>query len=560
MRTAAPLKNTSTKSALVSNSPHAGLLLQRKCDCGNSVVAGRECEECGKKELQRKFSIGASNDPLEQEADRVADQVLAVPAHAAVSGAAPHIQRFTGQSTGDAGTAPESVDQVLSGSGRQLDPALQQDMGQRFGHDFSQVRVHTGSTAEQSAREVNAHAYTVGQNIVFGSGRFSPELQEGRRILAHELTHVVQQSSGTTDMRIQRNVVEPARYRTVHENLFVSAPGGGSRLQWRDPSGADGGSAAEIKAVFRQHIEEQRSSLRLDETYIPPRTSEAQADTAAVSADARIRARFPMITAAMPEAQLRARVSRFGEERAGQDDFVQQWIENRLVSVTDIEEFDISSTDARYLQLISDIMHDDFIRRYSGMLAIRVAAFHEEDVQTGERSVFVNIGMPEELRLPTLLHELTHFYVHPIFLQWLQGTTNADFYGEGFTEYLARLIMTDAERDDNTNSYQDRWDAINTQVAQNVPDDDIARSYFAGEVWRVETRSTISRREAGVQLGLRESASVREERAVSQGSMGSVSIDMEYIFFETSRTDFNHVKEMKSRIGFLAVYSFKSRS
>jgi hypothetical protein len=67
-------------------------------------------------------------------------------------------------------------------------------MGQRFGHDFSRVRVHSGGAAEQSAREVNAHAYTVGHDIVFGAGRFSPGTHEGQRLIAHELTHVVQQS------------------------------------------------------------------------------------------------------------------------------------------------------------------------------------------------------------------------------------------------------------------------------------------------------------------------------------------------------------------------------
>ena len=144
--------------------------------------------------LQRKLSIGASNDPLEREADRVADQVMAASAHSAVSGAPPRIQRFAGQATGQADTAPASVDRVLASPGRPLDPALQQDMGQRFGHDFSRVRVHSGGAAEQSARDVNAHAYTVGQNIVFGAGRFAPGTHEGRRLIAHELTHVVQQS------------------------------------------------------------------------------------------------------------------------------------------------------------------------------------------------------------------------------------------------------------------------------------------------------------------------------------------------------------------------------
>ena len=196
MSTVAPLQSTAAKSPLVSKSSHAGLLLQRKCACGESASSSLtgECEECKDKRLQKKLSIGASNDPLEQEADRVADQVLATPVRPAVSGAVPRIQRFTGQTTGDEGTVPASVDRVLASSGRPLDSALQQDMEQRFGHDFSRVRVHSGPAAEQSARDVNAHAYTVGQNIVFGTGQLSPATHEGRRLLAHELTHVVQQS------------------------------------------------------------------------------------------------------------------------------------------------------------------------------------------------------------------------------------------------------------------------------------------------------------------------------------------------------------------------------
>jgi hypothetical protein len=68
-------------------------------------------------------------------------------------------------------------------------------MGQHFGYDFSRVRVHTGASAEESAREVNAHAYTVGHDIVLGGGQRGPQTS-GRRTLAHELTHVMQQESG----------------------------------------------------------------------------------------------------------------------------------------------------------------------------------------------------------------------------------------------------------------------------------------------------------------------------------------------------------------------------
>ena len=113
-------------------------MLQRKCSCGSHTVGGGECEECAKNKggLQRKLTIGASNDPLEQEADRVADQVLAAPL-------IPHQRRAPKNSTlyrssGRAKDAlPASVDRVPASTGKPLEPALQQDMGQRFGHDFS---------------------------------------------------------------------------------------------------------------------------------------------------------------------------------------------------------------------------------------------------------------------------------------------------------------------------------------------------------------------------------------------------------------------------------------
>jgi hypothetical protein len=198
MSAAAPLQNLPAKSQPSGNSTHSGSLLQRKCACGSPVASlTGECAECkSKKRLQTKLAIGASNDPLEQEADRVADHVLAAAANPAVSGAPPRIQRLTGEPSAPAQmVAPASVDRILASPGRPLDPELRQDMEQRFGHDFSRVRVHSGGAAEQSAREVNASAYTVGHSVVFGAGRLAPGTRAGRRLIAHELTHVVQQSS-----------------------------------------------------------------------------------------------------------------------------------------------------------------------------------------------------------------------------------------------------------------------------------------------------------------------------------------------------------------------------
>ncbi len=214
-------------------------MLQRKCACGNHTVAGGECVACAKNKsgFQRKLAIGASNDPLEQEADRVADQVLTTPIHPHVSKERPQIQRYSAQATGDAGTAPASVGRVLTSSGRPLDPQLQQDMEQRFGHDFSQVRVHSGTAAEQSVQDVNANAYTVGHNIVFGTGQFAPGTHEGRRLIAHELAHVVQQS-GADGISAGQNGRKLGLSRIVSTTQFRSEAAEGMIQRRRVPASA----------------------------------------------------------------------------------------------------------------------------------------------------------------------------------------------------------------------------------------------------------------------------------------------------------------------------------
>jgi hypothetical protein len=183
---------------LVPLRPSQSRILQRKCACGGSAGMSGECEECGEKQrlgLQTKLKVNEPGDTYEQEADRIAEQVLATPTHPAVSGAPLRIQRFVGQSTGQTQAAPTSVAQALASSGRPLEPALRQDMEQRFGQDFSQVRVHTDAKAAESARAVNALAYTVGRSVVFGAGQFAPETTTGRGLLAHELVHVIQQAA-----------------------------------------------------------------------------------------------------------------------------------------------------------------------------------------------------------------------------------------------------------------------------------------------------------------------------------------------------------------------------
>jgi hypothetical protein len=93
--------------------------------------------------------------------------------------------------------APAIVEDTLSSSGSPLPHATRTQMERHFGHDFARVRVHTDRRAADSAAAVEARAYTVGSSVVFGAGEYAPDTASGRRLLAHELTHVVQQQSGT---------------------------------------------------------------------------------------------------------------------------------------------------------------------------------------------------------------------------------------------------------------------------------------------------------------------------------------------------------------------------
>ena len=141
--------------------PAGGLLLQRKCaGCNNHTTAGGSCSGCSKKK----------EDSLQRRAAGI-------------------------EATTE---IPSIVNEVLHSPGQSLDSATRAFMEPRFHHDFSNVRVHADAKASASATAINAHAYTVGSHIVFGAGQFAPATKAGKNLLAHELTHVLQQSHGLT--------------------------------------------------------------------------------------------------------------------------------------------------------------------------------------------------------------------------------------------------------------------------------------------------------------------------------------------------------------------------
>jgi uncharacterized protein DUF4157 len=168
---------------------------------------------------QAKLAINRLGDIYEQEADRAAEQVMNVSAPGlrrtcACGGGCPtcrngqtanlrlQTRHLQAKDSAEA-EAPPVADEVLRSSSQPLDPAMREFMESRFGHDFSRVRVHTDAKAAESSRDFDALAYTIGEHVVFAPGRYDQATHAGRRLLAHELAHVVQQGGGAVALQRQ---------------------------------------------------------------------------------------------------------------------------------------------------------------------------------------------------------------------------------------------------------------------------------------------------------------------------------------------------------------------
>jgi hypothetical protein len=167
----------------------------RRCACGGLLAGGGECARCRAERLQRREPGGG-------------------PAGGAVQ-------------------PTPAVDRVLAMPGRPLEAGLRAQMEPHVGADFGGVRVHTGPAAGEAARSVGAEAFTSGTDVVFGEGKFAPEATEGRRLLAHELTHVRQQSVGERQIarQPQGGGSWTVEYEDFKKRVFAKAT---ARLQEND--------------------------------------------------------------------------------------------------------------------------------------------------------------------------------------------------------------------------------------------------------------------------------------------------------------------------------------
>jgi len=227
------------KTGFKSQNSHVDRILFLQRTIGNQAV--QRLIKSGA--LQAKLRIGQPGDKYEQEADRVADEVMRMPEPGVqrqvepeeeeeeilqtkpVDQITPLVQRQVEEeeeeeeemlqaksredATSEVSNDLESQINAIKGGGRPLAESERAYFEPRFGTDFSNVRIHSDKQASNAARSVNARAFTFGHNVVFGAGEYSPDALAGRKLLAHELTHVVQQSMGSQG-HIQR-LVEATR-------------------------------------------------------------------------------------------------------------------------------------------------------------------------------------------------------------------------------------------------------------------------------------------------------------------------------------------------------------
>lgn len=494
--------------------------------------------------------------------------------------------------TSDLDGTPSIVHEVLNSSSEPLADPNRSFFESRFGHDFSRVRLHNDPKAAESARAVNARAYTVGRDIVFGSGALAPEQPDGRELLAHELVHTLQQNSDrpglTTDLKInhpddsfeqqarrvagsivsprshvsvplgniakvsrptvQRDVPpmdDPTRYKKVHQALFVpptttSATGATSNtLPAFDAAAQDA-----VQKKFTDIIRDlQASNPAAFYPIIDENTTQSDAEKSALAMDKQIRQFYPQIATPLPSATFLTHIHIMTGRITSSDDYLKHWLAESLQKA-DIEKYGLNEKDPVFQNFLTRLLNDPYLEPRVRELARHKGAFIETSATPHD--VYLNRGLTADQREPTLVHELVHFYAHPSFDAWVDSTLDKRIYSEGFTEYLARKAMTADQLKNNEKSYQDRVDRINNEVAKFIPDDDIARAYFAGEVWLLEGKSQVAKKTLKEQTGIDPEAKSADEKKQShdtEGIVETVAPGERYRFMNLGNEEFNPKQE-----------------
>lgn len=238
------LHNTSEKTGESATGASVNL---SEHELGGNSSAARTAND-----IQTKLTVSSPGDVYEQEAERVADQVMRAPETGQEGRSHSHGQtEGSGTSRRTDESVPPHVNEAVASGGQPLDASARSFFEQRFGQGFGDVRVHTDIVAQRSAASESAQAYTTGRDVVFGEGQYQPHTLAGRWLIGHELAHVVQQRGATrgsgagSERVLEREAGDAAMSVLSGERAQVSAGQGGPPVQFLRVSHGGFGKALE---------------------------------------------------------------------------------------------------------------------------------------------------------------------------------------------------------------------------------------------------------------------------------------------------------------------------
>ncbi|MHA6262318.1 eCIS core domain-containing protein [Arenibacterium sp. CAU 1754] len=453
-----------------------------------------------------------------------------------------------------------AVRAALATPGRSLAQDTRGSLETRLGGDLGRLSVHRGPEADHAADRLGARGFAVGRHAVLAS-RAAPDT------LAHEAAHALQQdmaeprgtvpilphaapaetearsaAAGRGPVRgghsafLGRDRVSPGRLEEVHRGVRVEGPprttstgATAPRLAWVAGDFNTAGSTAHlIHGEARQYL-----MSRSVPTSSGGPTNDANLDADALVMHRQVLDYYPQIPSRMSDTELQSRVHLTTSTAAtGSNAGLRDWTDNFIgVLSPSANQYQINFSDSDYRAMVTDLITNADTRP---RIAARLAHHSGFAMGTGRgRSVFVHPRVSATRRQLTLIHEIIHVYRHDAYQTWVDASLDELHYNEGLTEWLTRQAMTPAQlAQRGSSSYDQRVNTVQSQIAQHVSEDGIARAFFRGEVWRLETRSDEARAAFGTQTGIAASGTRAQEISASRSSGG---------YFQTVRPE-NHYR------------------
>ncbi|MFT5821029.1 MAG: outer membrane protein OmpA-like peptidoglycan-associated protein [Crocinitomix sp.] len=516
-----------------------------------NYFANVECES-----INAKLRNTKQTSPEELEADNIAAQIVSSPVDGKLNPSGRSVQRKIKSS--DKRVANNNPKKLSSSAGRRMDRKTQSFMEKGFGADFSNVRIHSDTGAAQKSEAIQARAFATGNDIYFNSGEYQPNSQTGKRLLAHELTHTIQQGASKpsiqrqakpgeaskseaelkpkvdgekkpkeevksktkteTELKTPTKPATPAKskvksvkapptpYDEVTENVMKDRKGGAKLKPWKGKETADFIS----REFVRYHSGSKPFILRGNGV------KKKELNLEVTDIVKKIKQMYPMIKKSLNPKKVNKDVKIMKRDKTKLDPALTRRLLTRLImKSTGLGHYAHATTDPTFIEMLDNLLKIERIKRMAENFAINQSGYTEKK---GKATVFINEAVKKTDRPGLLIHELMHYFADPKFDKWLLETNSPPYYAEGFAEYVTRPIAK--ELGVKRTKYSGHLTVVRKNIAKHIPHSDMLLAYFAGEVWRLEHESTVAKETFKEQIKQNSESTGATEKRGSKRSKG----------------------------------------